>query len=128
MLFNLLVSKLEDLESIGERALDSLSFSKVVDYFLVSISLFDIIIIEVYNSVSIRKDLPFDSIVEDHLLLAILVNSLDLPVITNHLLNHLRVLRSLAVVLLWELHLIVFFLLIAYIRTVLFTEVLLLAG
>ena len=90
-----------------------LGLSKVVDDFLVRVGLLDIIIIEVDNRVAIGEYFPLHSIVEDYLLLPVLIDSLDLPVMPDDLLHDLHVLGVLVVVDLRELHVEVFLFLLS---------------
>ena len=85
MFFNLLIWKFKDLKTIRIGCLSSFSFSKIINNFLIRISLFDIIVIEVNNCVSIRECFSFHSIAEDNLFLSILISSLNLTIIANYL-------------------------------------------
>jgi hypothetical protein len=108
VLLNLVVSKLENLESIRESRLCGLSISKVVDYFLVSIGLLDVVIIKVHYSVAVRENLTLHAIIEDHLLLPIFIKSLDLAIVADDLFNDLHIGWGFIMILRWELHVIVF--------------------
>lgn len=82
----------------------SLCLSEVVDYLLVRVSLLDIIVVEVNYSVTVREHLSLDSVVEDNLLLAVLVDTLDLAIVSDDLLYHPHVWGVLVMVWLRELH------------------------
>lgn len=108
MLFDLVVSKFENLKTIRERGLCCLCLSEVVYNSLISIGLLDVIVVEVDNGVSVREHLSLHSIVEDDLFLSVFVDSLNLPIISNYLLDHLHVGGRLAVVVRRELHVVIF--------------------
>ena len=91
MLLNLIVRELEHLQPIWICRLSSFSLRKVVDYSLVSISLLDIIIVEVYYCISIWEYFSLYPIVKYNLFLAILIDSLNLTIITYDLFNHFHV-------------------------------------
>jgi hypothetical protein len=110
MFLNLVISKLEHLESIRESALSSLSFGKIINYSLIMVSLFDIVIVEVDNGIAIREYFSLNSIVKDHLLLPILIYSLDFTIVTDDLFNDLHILRIFVVIFLGELHIVIFLL------------------
>lgn len=104
VLLDLIIGKFENLEAVGEGSLCCLSLGKVVDNLLVSVGLLDVVVIEVDDGVAIGEHLPLHSIVEDHFLLPVLVDTLDLPVVADDLLDHLQVRRVLVVILQRELH------------------------
>ena len=64
VLFYLVIGKFEDLKSIREGTLSSLGFCEVVHNLLVRVCLLNIVIVEIDNGVSIREDLPLDSIIK----------------------------------------------------------------
>lgn len=71
--------------------------------------LLDVAVVEIDDRVPVWESLPANSIAEDHFLLSVQVCSLDLAVVADDLVLHLRVLCVLVVVRVWELHLVVFF-------------------
>jgi hypothetical protein len=75
-----------------------LCFGEIVDYFLVWVGLLDIIVIEVDDRVAVGEDFPLYSIVEYNFLFPILINSLDLTIMTYDLFNHLHVGRVLVMI------------------------------
>lgn len=109
MLFNLIVSKLEHLQAIWEGRLSCFSFSKIVNYSLISIGLLDVAIVEIDNSVTIRENFTLYSIIENNFFLAILINSLNFSIMSDDLLNNFHVYGALVMILLRELHIKVFF-------------------
>ena len=111
MLLDLSVGKLEHLEAVRVSCLGGLSICKVVNNLLVGIGLLYIVIVEVDDSIPIRVCLSPDSVGEDHFFLAIEECPLDLTVIANDLLLDRGVVWILLVVVLtWELHFVIFFL------------------
>ena len=110
MLFYLLVSKLEYLESIRECCLGCFGFSKIINYSLIRISLFDIIIIEINDCITVWELFTLNPIVKYYFLFAILINSLDFSIITYYLLYYSCILWLFIMIHLWEFHVIIFFL------------------
>ena len=100
---DLIVAELENLELIWERGLCGLSLSEKVDNLAIRERLLDVLVVKVDDCVAIREGLTLDSVVEDDLLLAILVDALDLAIVTDILLNDLLVGMCLVVILLGEL-------------------------
>ena len=125
MLLNLIVCKLKYLKTISESRLRGFSFSKIINNLLIRKSLLNIIIIKIHYCVSIRKYFSFNAIVEDHFLFTVLIHSLNLSIIANHLFNNFHVDRCLIMILRWEFHIKVLFFLIR-IRCFLFLLLLLL--
>jgi len=106
VLLNLLIAELEDLEAFWEGGLGRLGVCEVVDYLLVGVSLFDVVVVEVDDSVSVREGLATHAIREDHLLFAVEIGPLDLPVVSNNLILNCDVgMLSRRVILLRQLHL-----------------------
>lgn len=113
MLFNLFVLKFENLKAIRECRLCCLSLSKVINNLSIWESLFNIIVIEMDNSVAIWECLSPDPIAKYDFLLLVEVGPLYLAIIANYLLLNCRVRWIIRVVVLqWELHLKVFLFLI----------------
>jgi len=101
MLLNLLVAELEYLQTLRERSLGCLSVCKVVDDLLVRESLFDVIVVEVDNRVSVRESLSSNSVAKNNFFLSIQICALDFAIVTHNLVLDCRVLRvSSAVILL----------------------------
>ena len=91
--------------------LGGLCVSKVIDNLLVSICLLDVVIVEVDNGVPVRVSFSPHSVGKDHFFFPVQEGSLHLPVVANYLLLDSSIVRILLVVVLtWELHLVVFFL------------------
>ena len=103
MFLDLVVAELENLELIWERGLCGLGLCEEIDDFTIRERLLDVLVIEVDDCVAIREGLTLDSVVEDDLLLAVLVDALDLAIVTDILLNDLLVGMCLVVILLGEL-------------------------
>jgi hypothetical protein len=61
-------------------------------------------IIEVDDGVAIGEYFPLHAIIKDYLLFAVLINSLNLTVMSDNLLHNFHVLRVLTVIDLRELH------------------------
>ena len=91
VLFNLIVSKLKDLEPIWECGLGCLGFCKVINNFLVWISLFNVIVIKVNYGIAIRENFSFHAIVEDNFFLTIFIDSLDFSIMSYNLFNNFLV-------------------------------------
>ena len=83
MLLNLIIWKLEDLESIRESCLSSLSIWEVINDFLVWECLLNIIIIEVYYRIAITPNLSLNTVSKDNFFLSSFIDSLDLSIVTN---------------------------------------------
>ena len=114
--FNLLIWELEDLKTIRVRCLRGFSLSKIVNYFLVGIGLFNVIIIEINDGVPVRECLSFHTIAENNLFLTILVCSLNLTVVSNYLILYCHVLSEFLIVIFWQkFHLVIFVLLIIFV-------------
>ena len=112
MFLNLIVLELKHLQTIWESRLRGLSISKVVDYSLIRVSLLDVVVVEVHDCVPIGEHLSLHPVVEDHLLLPILVQSLNLAIVTDDLLYDFQIRWALVVVLCRELHVVVLLLFI----------------
>lgn len=110
VLLNLVVAEFEDLQLVWESRLSCLRLSEVVNDFSVSKRLLNVVVVKVHDRVAVGEGLPLDSVVENHFFLAVLVDPLDLAIVTNELLDDLLVGHCLAVVLLRELQTEVFFL------------------
>ena len=110
MLFDLIVAEFEDLELIRERRLSSLSLSEVVDDLAIREGLLDVLVVEVDDCVSVWERFAFDAVVKNDLFFTVLVDSLDLSVMTNILLDYLLVLKGFAVILFRKSETEVFFL------------------
>jgi hypothetical protein len=102
VLFNLIISKLENLETVWERSLGRLCLSEVVGYLLVRERLLDVLIVEIHYCVPVREALPLHTVIEDNLLFAVCVDPLNLTIMADDLFHDLAVCWGLAVVLLWE--------------------------
>ena len=103
VLFDLAVAEFEHLQFIRESCLSCLSLCEEVYDLTIRKSLFDILIVEVDNSVAVWMRFSFDTIIEDDFFLAILINALNFTIMTNILLYNFLVGHSFAVVLLREL-------------------------
>ena len=99
VLFNLVVAEFEHLKLVREGGLGSLCLWKVVYDLSTRESLLDILVVKVDNCVAIREGLALNSVVEDYFLLAVLIDSLNLAILSNVLLNDLLVREWLAVIL-----------------------------
>lgn len=110
MLLNLTIWKFKNLQSIRERCLSSLSFSKIINNLLIRIRLLNIIIIEINNSISIRECFPSNSIWKDHFLFAISKRPLYFTIISNNLILNVIIFSRLVMILRWKLHLVIFLL------------------
>lgn len=110
MLFDLIVAEFEDLELIRERRLSSLSLSEVVDDLAIREGLLDVLVVEVDDCVSVWERFAFDAVVKNDLFFTVLVDSLDLSVMTYILLDYLLVLKGFAVILFRKSETEVFFL------------------
>lgn len=109
MFFDLVVCELEDLKAVLERRLCCFGLGEVVGHLLVGECLFDVLVIEVDNSVAIREAFSFDAVVEDHFLLAISVHPLDFTIVTDDLFDDLGVHCVFGMVFFWVLQTVVFF-------------------
>ena len=117
MLLYLLVREFEDLEAICVGRLGGLGLSEVVNDLLIRECLLDVAVVEVDDCVTIWEGLSAHSIAEDDFLLAVEVRPLYLAVIANNLILHFGVLHLFVVVCIWELHFIVFLLVLDVICT-----------
>lgn len=108
MFFNLIVSKLKHLKTIWECRLCGLCFSEIIHNFLIWIGLFDIIVIEIYNSVTIWEYFSLYAIVKDHFFFTIFVNPLNLSIITYDLFNDFHIRRRFVMIISWEFHIEIF--------------------
>jgi len=99
MFLNLAVGEFENLQTIVESSLGRLGLSEVVDYLQVREGLFDVLIIEVNDSVAIWESLTLNAVVEDHFFLSIRVHSLDLAIASDVLIDHFLTGGGLAMVL-----------------------------
>ena len=86
--FDLLVLKLEHLETVLVCCLGSLGLGEVVNYALVWIRLLDIFICEVSYHVPIWKRFPLYSISKNDFFFTRLINTLYLAIVTNNLVNN----------------------------------------
>lgn len=109
MLLNLLVRELEDLESVSVGSLRRLCLGEVVHDLLVGEGLLDVAVVEVNDCVSVWEGFSADTVAEDYFLLAIEVGSLDLAVVAYDLVLYFGVFGLLIVIIAWELHFVVFF-------------------
>ena len=107
MLLNLTIRKFEDLQSIRECCLGSLSFSKIINDLLVRICLLNIIIIKINNSIAIRECFPSNSIWKNYFLFAISKCPLYFAIISYDLILNIIIFSRLVMVLRWELHLVI---------------------
>jgi len=88
---NLVVSELEDLQTINESSLSGLSIGEVVNNSLVWIGLLNVTVVEVNDSVAIWEHFSLDAIIEDNFLLSIFVDPLDFTIVAYDLLYHFHV-------------------------------------
>lgn len=102
MFFDLVVSKLKHLQSIDKSSLSSFCLCEVVCDFLVREGLLDVLIIKVNDGVAVRETFPFHTIIENNFLLSRSIDSLDLAIVANNLLNNLAISWSFTMVLFWE--------------------------
>ena len=107
MLLNLTIRKFEDLQSIRECCLGSLSFSKIINDLLVRICLLNIIIIKINNSIAIRECFPSNSIWKNYFLFAISKRPLYFTIVSNDLILYVIIFSGLVMIKRWELHLII---------------------
>jgi hypothetical protein len=91
VLFDLIVCKFENLETISKGCLRGSCLSKIIHNSLISVCLLDVIIIEVHYGVVIWEHLTFDTIVEDYLPLSVFVHSLNLTIVSNSLFDNLHI-------------------------------------
>ena len=92
MFFDLLVLKLKNLKSIRISCLGCFGFCKIINYALVGISLFDIVIRKVNNQVAVWVSLSSHTICEHNFLFARLIDALDFTIMTHNLVDHFLVL------------------------------------
>jgi hypothetical protein len=109
VLLHLPVCKLEDLEPVGEGCLGGLGLCKIVNDFLVRVSLLDVVVVEINDSVAIREALPLDSVVKNDLFLPTFKGPLDLSVVSDDLLDNLGIFWCFSVVIVLKFHIIVIF-------------------
>jgi len=87
VLFDLVVAEFENLQLVRESCLRRLSLCEVINNFAIRESLLDILIVEVDDSIAIWEGLALNSIVENDFLFTVLVNSLNLSVMSHILLD-----------------------------------------
>jgi len=110
MFLNLLVWKFEHLQAIWKSGLGGFGLCEVVNYFLIWICLFYIIVIEIHYCVPVRVRFSPYSIRKNDLFLPIYKGPLNFTVVANYLLLNCGVIMvCCAMVLRRELHLIVLF-------------------
>ena len=109
MFLDLSISKFKNLQSVRECGLRSLSFSKVINNFLVWVRLLYVVIVEINDCVAISPRFALYSIVENNFFLAWFESSLDFTVVADDLFNDFLVSWRLWVVFLTEFHVIVIF-------------------
>ena len=102
MFFDLVVSKLKHLQSNDKSSLGSFCLCKVVCDFLVRESLLDVLIVKVNDGVAVRETFTFYAIIENDLLFSRSIDTLDLAIMANDLLNNLTISWSFTMVLFWE--------------------------
>lgn len=110
MFLNLIICELKYLQAIWKSTLSCFGLCEVVDYFLVRVGLFDVVIIKINDSVAILECLSFDPIVENDFSLAILIQSCDFTILTYVLLHNFHISWISIVILFWKFHIIIFFL------------------
>lgn len=88
MLLDLLVRKLEYLEPVHERGLRGARVCKVINHFAVRERLLHVFVCKVNNHVAIRIGFSLNTVRENDLLLAALVNPLNLTVVAHHLVHN----------------------------------------
>lgn len=109
MFLYLVVCEFKNLQTIRKSSLCGFSLGKIINHFLIRISLLNIRVIEVNNSIAIREHFPLHPIIKNDFLLSVFIYSLNFTIIANYLLNDLHVWWILVVVVHWELHVEVFF-------------------
>ncbi len=87
MLFDLLVRKLEHLQAVREGCLSGLRLEEMVHDLAVGVSLFDILIHEKHDRVSVGEYFALDSIRKDYFFLATRKYPLDLTILALNLIN-----------------------------------------
>ena len=108
VLFDLIVCKFENLETISEGGLCGPCFSKVVDNPLISVCLLDVIVIEVHYGVAVWEYLTLDTIIKDDFFLSVFIHSLNLTIVSNNLFDNLHITRCLIVIMRREFHIEIF--------------------
>ena len=91
MLLDLVIAEFENLQLVRKSRLRRLGFCEEVDNLSIRKSLLDILVVEVDDSIAVWERLPFNTVVENDLFFAVLVNSLDLSIMAYILLNHFLV-------------------------------------
>ena len=102
VLLNLAISELEHLEAIWESRLRGLGVREEVHDLPVREGLLDVVVVEVDYRIAIRPYFPLQSIREDHFLLPVLVNPLDLPIVSNDFFRQFVGFSCFSVILTWE--------------------------
>lgn len=108
VLLNLTVAELEHLQAISIRSLRCPRLGEVVNNFAVWVRLLDVIVVEVDNGVAIPERFSANAIAENYLLLSVGISALHLTIVAHNALDCLRVRLLVVVVLIEELHLVVF--------------------
>jgi hypothetical protein len=102
VLFYLLVCECEYLKALFQGRLSGLCFAEVVHYSLVRISLLHVSVVEVDDRVPVLERLSSDFVGENHLFLAVEVDTLDFAILADNLVGNCGVLMVLIMVLGWE--------------------------
>jgi len=98
MLLDLVVSEFKHLQTIREGTLSSPGIGEVVNDFLVSEGLLNVLVCKIHDHVSIGMGLSLHAVGKNNFLLAALVNTLDFAVMPYDLIDHLLILYRLIVV------------------------------
>ena len=109
MFFDLIIGKFEHLKAILKSSLSCLCLRKVVSHFLIRECLFDVLVVEVDDSVAVWEALSLDAVVEDDFFLAIGVHSLNFSIMADGLLYDLGIGRCFGMVFFRVLETVVFF-------------------
>lgn len=80
----------------------SLRLGKEVNHFTIRECLFDILVVEVNDGISVRERFTLHAIVENDFFLAVLINTLDFSIMADILFDNFLVGQGLAMVLFWE--------------------------
>ncbi len=115
MFFDLVVCEFEHLQPVGEGSLRGPRLCEIVDDPLISVGLLYVAVVEVDDGVAVGEHLSLHSVVEYHLLLAVLINPLYLSIVPYNLLHHLNIYRRFVVVLQREPHIVLLILLATFI-------------
>ena len=90
VLLDLFVLELENLQAIWVSRLGGSRFSEEIDRLALAVSLFDVLVREPNNLVTVRPHLSFNSVCKHNFFFAVRVDALELSIAAARLLDHIQ--------------------------------------